>query len=294
MLRSLAAACGGEVLAVILTGMGHDGLRRLPASSPPAAACWRRTRRAAWSGACPARWRRPALPRRAAAAGDRGRIAAQGALEDAQHDRTDFEFICRILREALRPRADRRQGLPARDPAVPVAAQAEAARPRRAVRVGCAPMDEAADHASGRGADHQRKRSSSATASRSSILRRCCRRCWRARAASRAHAHLVRRLLDRAGGLFVAMILAEMARAAGRPAGRDRRHRHLERECWRRAKDGMYTQFEVQRGLPIAAAGEVFRAGRRAAGRSAPELRAMVRFSECNLLQDPARSAAST
>ena len=63
LFSSAAEVWGQKVLALVLTGMGSDGLRGRRRSPPPAAASWRRTRHQAWSGACPARSRMPASAR---------------------------------------------------------------------------------------------------------------------------------------------------------------------------------------------------------------------------------------
>jgi chemotaxis protein methyltransferase CheR len=83
----------------------------------------------------------------------------------------------------------------------------------------------------------------------------------------------------------VAMILQDLAP----PPQRDRRAEILgtdiAQEVLARARDGSFTQFEVQRGLPVQLLVRHFRQeeGR---WRIAPELRAMVRFERWNLLSD--------
>ena len=59
----------------------------------------------------------------------------------------------------------------------------------------------------------------------------------------------------------------------------------LSREVIERAREGLFTQFEVQRGLPVQMLVKYFRqeGGK---WRIAPELRAMTRFEERNLLSD--------
>jgi len=83
----------------------------------------------------------------------------------------------------------------------------------------------------------------------------------------------------------LAMILAECRPSlAGRPieiVGTD-----LAREQLARAQSGVYTQFEVQRGLPIAMLVKYFRKNG-ANWQINDPLRAMVSFREWNLLVDP-------
>lgn len=82
----------------------------------------------------------------------------------------------------------------------------------------------------------------------------------------------------------IAMVLAELApQLGGRKAeilGTD-----IAQEVLARARDGAFTQFEVQRGLPARLLVRHFRQeeGR---WRVAPELRAMTRFERWNLLSD--------
>jgi chemotaxis protein methyltransferase CheR len=83
----------------------------------------------------------------------------------------------------------------------------------------------------------------------------------------------------------VAMILQDLAP----PSQRDRRAEILgtdiAQEVLARAREGSFTQFEVQRGLPVQLLVRHFRQeeGR---WRIAPELRAMARFERWNLLSD--------
>ncbi|MFC0409035.1 CheR family methyltransferase [Roseomonas elaeocarpi] len=84
----------------------------------------------------------------------------------------------------------------------------------------------------------------------------------------------------------VAMILSDLAaQLGGRPAeilGTD-----LSREVVARAQEGVFTQFEVQRGLPIQMLVKHFRQdGTR--WQISPALRAMVRFEQGNLLDNHA------
>jgi len=78
----------------------------------------------------------------------------------------------------------------------------------------------------------------------------------------------------------VAMILNELGIRHAEIIGTD-----LSREVVARAREGIFTQFEVQRGLPVQLLVKHFRqeSGK---WRIAPELRAMVRFEERNLLDD--------
>jgi chemotaxis protein methyltransferase CheR len=82
----------------------------------------------------------------------------------------------------------------------------------------------------------------------------------------------------------VAMILAESAAVLGSHkaeiVGTD-----IAREQLARAKDGLYTQFEVQRGLPVQMLMRYFRKEENH-WRIAEPIRAMVQFREHNLLSD--------
>ena len=82
----------------------------------------------------------------------------------------------------------------------------------------------------------------------------------------------------------IAMILAEL-----RPTIGDRRIEiigtDLARDQVARARDGLYTQFEVQRGLPVQMLMRHFRKDE-ANWRISDALRAMVQFREWNLLAD--------
>jgi chemotaxis protein methyltransferase CheR len=78
----------------------------------------------------------------------------------------------------------------------------------------------------------------------------------------------------------VAMILHELGIRGAEIFGTD-----LSREVVDRAREGLFTQFEVQRGLPVQMMVKYFRqeAGK---WRLGPELRGMTRFEERNLLAD--------
>lgn len=83
----------------------------------------------------------------------------------------------------------------------------------------------------------------------------------------------------------VAMVVAELGAALGgrrvEILGTD-----LSREMLDRARDGSFTQFEVQRGLPVQMLVKYFRQdGARWCVK--PELRAMTRWQPFNLLDDP-------
>ncbi len=93
----------------------------------------------------------------------------------------------------------------------------------------------------------------------------------------------------------VAMLAADPATWAGYSGGNGTPPRleilgtDISREVLARAREGLYTRFEVQRGLPVQLLVRYFRPegsdGSR--WRIAPELRAMVRFEMFNLLDDP-------
>lgn len=78
----------------------------------------------------------------------------------------------------------------------------------------------------------------------------------------------------------VAIILRELGMQNAEIYGSD-----LSREVVERARDGSFTQFEVQRGLPVQMLVKYFKQ-EGSKWRAAPELRAMTRFEERNLLAD--------
>jgi len=82
----------------------------------------------------------------------------------------------------------------------------------------------------------------------------------------------------------VAMVAAELAPVLGGRAG-EIIGTDLSREVVERAQAGLYTQFEVQRGLPVTALVRHFRQEENR-WRVSPALRAMARFEVGNLLQD--------
>jgi chemotaxis protein methyltransferase CheR len=83
----------------------------------------------------------------------------------------------------------------------------------------------------------------------------------------------------------VAMILKEMSGALG-DWRIDILATDISRAVLEKAKTGLYTQFEVQRGLPIAMLMKYFeQTGDK--WELDPSVRAMVRFDEFNLLNDP-------
>lgn len=78
----------------------------------------------------------------------------------------------------------------------------------------------------------------------------------------------------------VAMILQELGLKSAEIIGTD-----LSREVVERAREGVFTQFEVQRGLPVQMLVKHFRQ-EGSKWRVGPTLREMVRFDERNLLGD--------
>jgi chemotaxis protein methyltransferase CheR len=60
----------------------------------------------------------------------------------------------------------------------------------------------------------------------------------------------------------------------------------ISQEVVARAREGVFTQFEVQRGLPVQRLVKQFRQEEGGRWRIAPELRAMARFERWNLLDD--------
>ena len=105
-----------------------------------------------------------------------------------------------------------------------------------------------------------------------------------ARARERRYAHLVRGGLDRPGALFARDGLKEMKEKLGgwrvEILATD-----LSTEVLEKAKAGVYSQFEVQRGLPIQLLVKYFsQIGD--TWQIAPDIRAMVQYRPLNLLAD--------
>ena len=67
----------------------------------------------------------------------------------------------------------------------------------------------------------------------------------------------------------------------------------LSGEALEKAQQGLYTQFEVQRGLPIQFLVKHFKQTREL-WQIAPEIRAMVKFRQLNLLSDFSHLGIST
>ena len=105
-----------------------------------------------------------------------------------------------------------------------------------------------------------------------------------ARARAQRDPHLVRRLLDRAGALFD----RDVPEGDGRELAGWRIEivaTDLSQEVLEKSRAGIYSQFEVQRGLPIqllmkyfTQIGELWQLN--------ADIRAMVQFRQLNLLQD--------
>ena len=106
-----------------------------------------------------------------------------------------------------------------------------------------------------------------------------------ARPRRRAAAHLVRRLVIRAGGLFARDDPGRDAAPRSATGGSRSSAPIWRATSWPRARDGLYTQFEVQRGLPVQMLMRYFRK-EDTGWRISDALRGMVQFREWNLLGD--------
>ena len=98
------------------------------------------------------------------------------------------------------------------------------------------------------------------------------------------HPYLVRRRLDRPGAVFAGNVPegdgGDLAGWRIELLASD-----LSGEVLEKARQGLYTQFEVQRGLPIQFLVRYFKQTREL-WQIAPEIRAMVKFRQINLLSD--------
>ena len=97
----------------------------------PAAASSRRTRRPAWSGACPAPRSRPACARRCCRSSRSRRRSSRLFLGARAMTPHDYEYPAQAAEGALRPRAVGREALPGREPAAAGRAQGRPVQPHR-------------------------------------------------------------------------------------------------------------------------------------------------------------------
>ena len=285
MLRSLAKAYNGKVLTVILTGMGQDGLK---GGQETVGRRWRHCRagrgdqrRMGHAGRC--RQRRP-VQRRVAAFRYRA-LCAQGHFEDGCMTVTDFEFICQILRErsGLVLTNDKAYLLESR--LLPVARKWKLATFDDLVRVIRSKMDEAV----------VRDVVEAMTTNESFFFRDTkpfdqfkalvLPALLKSRAASRTIRIWSAACSSGQEPYSLAMILSESAAQLNgwkiEIVGTD-----LSTEILNRAKEGMYSQFEVQRGLPITMLVKYFsQIGDR--WQINAKIRGMVQYKEFNLLTDP-------
>src|SRR6185312_13251891 len=122
--------------------------------SPPVAICWRKTKRPAWSGACPAKWRRPGLPRRCCRL-TRSVPSLIGFLRESARDPAGLRLSAPAAEGSLRPGARGREAVSRRKPPAAGCAPPWA---ELADRIDCQAEDAefVARDRSGRGDDHQR------------------------------------------------------------------------------------------------------------------------------------------
>ena len=106
-----------------------------------------------------------------------------------------------------------------------------------------------------------------------------------ARAARRSLRDLVRGVLDRSGALFDRDVPEGSRFAAVRLAHRDRVATDLSLGVLEKSKAGVFSQFEVQRGLPIQMLMKYFTQNSELWQLNA-DIRSMVQFRPLNLLQD--------
>src|SRR5215207_2726435 len=188
-----------------------------------------------------------ASPRRSC----RSRASRPRSGSGSAGDGSRVRLLARLPQEPLGSRARAREALPRREPpraGVPEAPSCDVGRPRRAAQAAAGPGARARRR---RGDDDERD----LFLSRPRALRPLPRRAPAALSCDAGGdappAHLVRRRLDRPGALFLGHILRE---AAPRLLGWTVEivATDISGEVLERARSGLYSQFEVQRGLPIA------------------------------------------
>ena len=96
-----------------------------------------------------------------------------------------------------------------------------------------------------------------------------------------------RRLLDRPGSLFAGDAVRRRTGAMARLDDRHPRHRRVDARAIDRARAGVYTQFEVQRGLGDQPDDPLVRGMRGDGWRAVEPLRKPVRFQVHNMLEPP-------
>ena len=202
------------------------------------------------------------------------RLFARGARMTPQ----DYDFIRKLLRERSGLVLSVRQAISGRKPAAAGGAQG---RPRQTspdlvAGAQAAPVVTARLHR-GRGDDDQR-----VVLLPRQVAVRAFPRPGDAGAAGgagarEAHPHLVRRRGDRAGALFAGDVAQGHGRQAVTAGASKFSRTDMSSDALEKAKAGLYSQFEVQRGLPIQVLVKYFtQVGE--LWQIAPEIRAMVQF----------------
>ena len=284
LFASAAEVWGGKALALVLTGMGADGLRgakaivaaggHVLAQDEASSVVWGMPGQVAHAGLASAR----------AAAQRRSRRSSCACSGERRGDARRFRLSAQAPEGALRPGVGAGEAVSGRKPAAAAGAPARDETLAELVAALQGARRARAGQRGGRRDDHQRDLLLPRQgAVRAPARRRAAGADRRARART-AYSHLVRGGLHRPGALFDRDDVKEMGAAlAGYRV--EILATDLVGDLLERARAGIYSQFEVQRGLPIQMLVKYFTQ----AGESwqiAPELRGMVQFRTLNLLND--------
>ena len=284
LLTSATEIWQGGVLAVVLTGMGSDGVRggkdivaaggSVIAQDEATSVVWGMPGAVANAGICAA-----ILPLNQIAPKLVRLLCGRPFVTPL-----DYEFLRKLLKERSGLDLSRRQAISGRKPVDPAGAQGRPAGHRR-TGAEAEGRRRSADRRSGRGDDHQRdvlfpRQGSVRSSSRRRSCPNCCRRAprrrslriWCAASSTGQEPYSIAMCLKEIGAALAGWRVEIIAT-------------DLSQGVLEKSRAGIFSQFEVQRGLPIqmlvkhfTQVGELWQLN--------ADIRAMVQHRQLNLLQD--------